>query len=153
MIDTIKAELGKHMKNPEEFELVSMLVIPLTNEKKRALVGWRLTIPRENSRMHSNFQNSIRVNDVDRPHGFERVILEDCTGRCNAWLSWTGLCPSFGYVALYHDDNANAWDMWADARLENKLLNTLGGHSSIFVDRGRPMAILELYHNLLKQLS
>lgn len=41
-------------------------------------------------------------------------------------------------------------DMWTNARLENKSLNTLGGHSSISVGRSRPIAFLELDHNLFK---
>lgn len=38
------------------------------------------------------------------------------------------------------------------ARLENKSLNMLGGHPSISVGCGRPMAFLELDHNLLREM-
>lgn len=64
------------------------------------------------------------------PRGFERVIINDKKMQCMAELD--KFCPSFGYVALSYDE-ANARDMWTNARLENKSLNTLGGHSSISV--------------------
>lgn len=84
MIGAIIAELGKSMKVSEDFSRFSMLLISLTNQEKRLLFGLRPDIPGENLCMHSFFHNFIRVSDVDRPHGFECVILDDCTSRCNA---------------------------------------------------------------------
>lgn len=68
-------------------DLASEYVVNTPNQRGKKSPGWLET--RENLRMHRNFQNCIRGSDVDRPHGFERVILNDCTRRCNAWLSWT----------------------------------------------------------------
>lgn len=77
-----------------------MLLIILADEEKRVLVGWRPDIPGKISYMHSNFQNCIQVSDVDRPHGLERVILNDRTKMMQCMAELDKACPSFGYVAF-----------------------------------------------------